>query len=89
MREGRARGLLGDHAVDFLAVEDILPAQRTAVLSFSDPLLDTFRVEEMLLVAVEACDVFTILEGFPANDTFLLAMEDAGPPLELADGAQD
>ena len=89
MRERRARGLLGDHTVDLLAVEDILPAQRAAVLSFPDPLLDAFRVEEMLLVAVEACDVLTILEGLPANNALLLAMEDAGPPLELADGAQD
>ena len=89
MRERRARGLLGDHTVDLLAVEDILPAQRAAVLSFPDPLLDAFRVEEMLLVAVEACDVLTILEGLPANNALLLAMKDAGPPLELADGAQD
>ena len=89
MRERRARGLLGDHTVDLLAVEDILSAQRAAVLSFPDPLLDAFRVEEMLLVAVEACDVLTILEGLPANNALLLAMEDAGPPLELADGAQD
>ena len=45
----------------------MLAAQRTAVLSFADPLLDALGVENMELVAVQRGDEVVTLEVAPAD----------------------
>lgn len=48
-------------------VGDLLPAEGTAVLAFSDPLLDALCVEDMLVVAVKCGHEIVSKEVAPAN----------------------
>ena len=53
-----------------------------------DPVLDAPRVEEVLLVAVEACHELLILKVLPADHTLLLAVVESSPVLELVHSPQ-
>ena len=70
-----------------ILIVDGLSAEWARVVALLDPLLDAPRVEEVLLVAVEASHVLAVFEQFEAYDAFHLGVEEASAPLVLADRA--
>ena len=55
----------------------------TAIISLFDPVLDAFRMEEMLVMAIQPSDKLFVFEVLPADDALFFAVIEASSELEL------
>jgi hypothetical protein len=72
-----------------ILVNDLLPTQRTGVVSLLDPVLDALRVKKVLLVAIQNCYILSGPKYVPTYDTVLFTVVKSYSMSKLADTPQD
>ena len=60
----------------------------TAIISLFDPVLDAFRMEEMLVMAIQPSDKLFVFEVLPADYALFFAVIEASSELELRNRPQ-
>lgn len=71
-----------------ILIKDPVSAKRARVVALLNPVFDTFRMEEVLGMAVQSSDVLLLLEVLPADDAFFFTVVEASSEFEFADAAE-
>ena len=71
-----------------ILIKDPVSAKWARVVALLNPVFDTFRMEEVLSMAVQASDVLLPLEILPADDAFFFTVVESSSEFEFADAAE-